>query len=83
VLAFQSMIVVQPLGIDERRARAAVFRDESFTAFGADNFAELRQLCSGVTKRDDVFGCNCHEVFWPSGSCDFEARHFGGDTPEL
>ena len=83
VLALQLVVIVQAVCVDERHELSATFGDEFFSALGVDFLAEIRQMCAGITKLDAVFRCNCHDVFWPSGSCDFETRHFGGDPPKL
>jgi hypothetical protein len=83
VFSFQPVVIVQAVCVDERRAAASILGNEFLSPCCLHFVAQFSELRTCLIYRDDVFGCKCHEVLWPLGGCDFEARHFGGDTPKL
>lgn len=61
VLPLQAMVMVEPLGVDERGAALAVLRDDLLAPFAANLLAKLGQLGAGLGEGDDVFGRNGNE----------------------
>lgn len=61
VLALKAMIVIEPVGIDERRAALSILGQNLLGMMGMDLFTQVRQFCPSGGQRDDVFCRDCQD----------------------